>query len=58
METSVRISNVIRKFEKLGRAFNGELAQARGDGLFFLFESVTDAVRLANGDPEALRQGK
>jgi len=48
MDTSIRVSNLIRKFEKLGRAFNGELAQTRGDGLFFLFDSVTDAVRLAS----------
>lgn len=47
VETSIRVSNLIRKFEKLGRAYNGELAQTRGDGLFFLFDSVTDAVRLA-----------
>ncbi len=47
VETSIRVGDLIRKFEKLGRAFNGELAQTRGDGLFFLFDSVTDAVRLA-----------
>ena len=45
--TSVRVGNLIRKFEKLGKSFNGELAQTRGDGLFFLFDSVIDAVQLA-----------
>ena len=33
--TSKRISNYVRKFGKLGEAFNGELAQTRGDGFFF-----------------------
>ncbi len=46
-ETSTRIGNLIGKFEKLGIAYKGQLAQARGDGLFFLFDSVVDAVRLA-----------
>ena len=45
--TSTRVDSLIRKFQKLGEAYQGELAQARGDGLFFLFDSVTDAVRLA-----------
>lgn len=47
VNTSVRVGNFIRKFAKLGKAFKGELVQTRGDGLFFLFESVVDAVRLA-----------
>jgi len=47
LQTSVRVSRVIRRVAKLGRAFHGELAQTRGDGLYFLFKSVSDAVRLA-----------
>ncbi len=55
VDTSTRISNLMAKFEKLGVAHKGELAQARGDGLFFLFDSVVDAVRLAN---EVQKQAK
>ncbi len=46
-ETSTRIANLIDKFETLGVTYKGELVQARGDGLFFLFDSVVDAVHLA-----------
>ncbi len=46
-DTSTRIGNLINKFEELGETHKGELAQSRGDGLFFLFDSVVDAVRLA-----------
>ena len=56
METSVRVAELIRKFEKLGQAFHGELAQTRGDGLFFLFDSVIDAVRLAAEIEKLTRQ--
>ncbi|OED41430.1 hypothetical protein AB833_09685 [Chromatiales bacterium (ex Bugula neritina AB1)] len=45
--TSLRIAALIDKCEKLGIANHGELVQARGDGLFFLFESVSGAVDLA-----------
>jgi adenylate cyclase len=45
--TSNRVANLIDKSEKLGVRHNGELVQARGDGLFFLFDSVVDAVHLA-----------
>jgi len=46
-ETSARVDQLIRKSEELGVKYKGELAQARGDGLFFLFDSVVDAVHLA-----------
>lgn len=46
--TSVRVANLIKKCEALGVTHNGELVRMMGDGLFFLFDSVTDAVRLAN----------
>jgi len=46
-ETSTRIAHLISKFEKLGNTFKGKLVQTRGDGLFFLFDSVVDAVHLA-----------
>ncbi len=45
--TSTRVARLIKKFEELGVLSNGELAQTRGDGVFFLFDSVVDAVRLA-----------
>jgi adenylate cyclase len=45
--TSTRIAKLIGKLEKLGGTNNGELVQARGDGLYFLFDSVVDAVHLA-----------
>ncbi len=51
--TSVRIASLIDKCEQLGAANHGELVQARGDGLFFLFDSVVGAVRLAT-DVQAL----
>lgn len=47
MDTSIRVGKLIRKFVKLGKSFHGELVQTRGDGFFFLFDSVIDAVRLA-----------
>lgn len=46
--TSDRVASLIQECEELGAANNGELVQTRGDGLFFLFDSVIDAVRLAN----------
>lgn len=46
-DTSTRIARLFEKCEALGVAANGELAQTRGDGLFFLFDSVGDAVNLA-----------
>lgn len=46
-DTSTRIASLFEKCEALGLSFNGELAQTRGDGLFFLFDSVEDAVNLA-----------
>ena len=46
-DTSIRVAELISKFEKLGITYKGELIQARGDGLFFLFDSVVDAVHLA-----------
>ena len=55
-DTSTQIDGLIRKFEKLGIAYQGELAQARGDGLFFLFNSVTDAVRLATEVQKRMEQ--
>jgi len=45
--TSTHVARLIKKFEELGLAYNGELVQTRGDGLYFLFDSVSDAVRLA-----------
>jgi adenylate cyclase len=45
--TSIRIARLIEKCEELGVTYKGELVQTRGDGLFFLFDSVVDAVRLA-----------
>lgn len=47
MDTSIRVGTLIRKFVKLGKSFHGELVQTRGDGFFFLFDSVADAVNLA-----------
>ena len=47
-DTSTRVAQLIRKSEELGVKFKGELVQARGDGLFFLFDSVVDAVHLAS----------
>ena len=46
-DTSTRVAFLIDRFEKLGVEYNGELVQSRGDGLFFLFDSVVDSVRLA-----------
>jgi len=46
-DTSTRVGQLIRKSEELGVKYKGELVQARGDGLFFLFDSVVDAVNLA-----------
>ena len=46
--TSRRIAKLIEQCAELGLAHHGELAQTRGDGLFFLFDSVVDAVRLGN----------
>lgn len=48
LDTSIRVGKLIRKFVKLGKSFNGELVQTSGDGFFFLFDSVTDSVRLAS----------
>ncbi|MGI9319284.1 MAG: adenylate/guanylate cyclase domain-containing protein [bacterium] len=48
MDTSIRVGELIRRFVKLGKSFDGELVQTSGDGFFFLFDSVTDAVRLAS----------
>jgi adenylate cyclase len=47
-DTTTRVAQLIRKSEELGVKYKGELVQARGDGLFFLFDSVVDAVRLAS----------
>ena len=47
LDTSIRVGKLIRKFVKLGKSFHGELVQTRGDGFFFLFDSVIDAVNLA-----------
>jgi adenylate cyclase len=46
-DTSTRVAQLIKKSEELGVKYKGELVQARGDGLFFLFDSVVDAVHLA-----------
>ena len=46
-DTSDRVSQLIQQCREIGTSFNGELAKTMGDGLFFLFDSVTDAVRLA-----------
>lgn len=46
-DTSTRLSRLIGKFEALGIASKGYLIQTRGDGLFLLFDSVVDAVRVA-----------
>jgi TolB-like protein/class 3 adenylate cyclase len=43
-DTSLRVAQLIKKCEALGHKFKGELVQSRGDGLFFLFDSVVDAV--------------
>ena len=48
MDTSIRVGRLIRRFAKLGKSFKGELVQTSGDGFFFLFDSVIDAVRLAS----------
>ena len=45
--TSLRIAGLIKKCADTGVKHNGELVQTMGDGLFFLFDSVIDAVRLA-----------
>jgi len=47
-DTSTRVAQLIKKSEELGVKYKGELVQARGDGLFFLFDSVVDAVHLAS----------
>jgi adenylate cyclase len=44
--TSTRIAQLFDKIEVLGAKYVGELASKNGDGLFFLFDSVVDAVRL------------
>jgi len=46
-DTSTRLARLIGKCEALGVRYKGELVQTRGDGLFFLFDSVVDAVQLA-----------
>ncbi|MFK7857524.1 MAG: tetratricopeptide repeat protein [Granulosicoccus sp.] len=46
--TSGRVAVLIKKCEELAINHNGKLVQTRGDGLYFLFDSVIDAVRLAN----------
>lgn len=46
-DTSTRVAQLIKKCSKLGIKHNGDLIQTRGDGLFFLFDSVVDAVFLA-----------
>ena len=48
VDTSIRVGHLIRRFAKLGKSFKGELVQTSGDGFFFLFDSVIDAVRLAS----------
>ncbi len=45
-DTSTRIAQLFDKIEALGKKHRGELVQTSGDGLFFLFDSVVDAVRL------------
>lgn len=45
--TSRRIADLIAKCEKLGTLYHGKLAQTMGDGLYFLFDSVADAVSMA-----------
>lgn len=47
VSTSGRIIQLFAKFEELQQTHTAELAQIRGDGLFYLFDSVIDAVRLA-----------
>ncbi|MDC0434599.1 adenylate/guanylate cyclase domain-containing protein [bacterium] len=46
--TSERIANLIEQCESIAFSRNGELVQTRGDGLYFLFDSVVDAVFVAN----------
>ncbi len=46
-DTSSRTAQLIKQCEELVVAFNGELALTMGDGLFFLFDSVVDAAKLA-----------
>jgi TolB-like protein/class 3 adenylate cyclase/Flp pilus assembly protein TadD len=48
-DTSTRIARLIRKCEEIGAKYKGELVQTRGDGLYFLFDSVVDAVHMATG---------
>jgi len=55
VDTSTRIASLISHLEKLCLQHNGELVQSRGDGLFFLFDSVVDSVCLAN---EVQKQAK
>jgi TolB-like protein/class 3 adenylate cyclase len=45
-DTSTRLARLIDKFEALGVAAQGQLVQTRGDGLYLLFDSVVDAVRV------------
>ncbi|MFK8080368.1 MAG: tetratricopeptide repeat protein [Granulosicoccus sp.] len=46
--TSERVANLVQKCEKMAITHQGKLVQTRGDGLYLLFDSVMDAVRLAN----------
>ena len=45
--TSLRVSKIISRLEEMGVKYQGTLAQTRGDGLFFLFDSVVQATLLA-----------
>lgn len=46
--TSVRIAELIAECKDLAYAHQGELVQTRGDGLYFLFNSVIDAVKVSD----------
>lgn len=47
VDTSTRTASLISKCEALGTSHHGELTQTTGDGLYFLFDSVADAVSVA-----------
>ena len=46
-DTSNRVARLIDQCAQLGLEYGGELIQTRGDGLFFLFDSVVGAVQSA-----------
>ncbi|MFT6302058.1 MAG: adenylate cyclase [Granulosicoccus sp.] len=63
--TSTRIAQLFDRIEVVGAKHEGELASKNGDGLFFLFDSVLDAVRLGmevqdlvNGESYAIPDDK